>query len=250
MAYAGLEIIKLFRTLSLTEKEDLLKKLSEMTEADRRAPKKSYLQEAWADIQREIASLARYPYVDDQLEIDEIWNICEEIIKSGKIVDEPWKNRKRILAEIIEGEYFDYYGVSDPMMDLMAALCLTPEEELLCADLIFKIGSDYMKRDGAKIYKNHGKMDEYYQYAEQHLGSQKAPYMELIEYYRNSDPDRAAKVAELGLKNCKDDQTDIIIFLLQYSRQTGDKEKYAKLLKGARSRRAVDFAKVQEQLGL
>ena len=74
--------------------------------------------------------------------------------------------------------------------------------------------------------------------------------MELIEYYRNSDPDRAVKVAELGLKNCKDDQTDIIIFLLQYARQMGDKEKYAKLLKGARFRRAVDYAKVQEQLGL
>ena len=157
MAYAGLEIIKLFRTLSLTEKEDMLKKLSEMTEADRRAPKKSYLEEAWASIQREIASLARYPYVDDQLEIDEIWNICEEIIKSGKIADEPWENRKLILAEIIKGEYFDYYSVSDPMRDLMAALCRTPEEELLCADSIFEIGSDYMKRDGAKIYKNMGK---------------------------------------------------------------------------------------------
>ena len=245
----GIGNLKLFRTLSLTEKEDLLKKLSEMTEADRRAPKKSYLEEAWASIQREIASLARYSYVDEQLEIDEIWNICEEIIKVGKLRMNRG-NRKLILAEIIKGEYFDYYSVSDPMMDLMTALCLTPEEELLCADLIFEIGSDYMKRDGAKIYKKNGKMDKYYQYTEQHLGSKKAPYMELIEHYRNSDPDRAVKVAELGLKSCKDDQTDIIIFLLQYAQQMGDKEKYAKLLKGARFRRTVDFAKVQEQLGL
>ena len=139
MAYAGLEIIKLFRTLSLTEKEDLLNKLNEMTEADRKAPKKTYLEEAWVKIQREIDSLSRYPYIDDQLEIDEIWNICEEIIKSGKIADDPWENRKLILAEIIKGEYFDYYSVSDPMMDLMTALCLTPEEELLCADLILEI---------------------------------------------------------------------------------------------------------------
>lgn len=250
MAHVGLEIIKLFRTLSLTEKEDLLNKLNEMTEADRKAPKKTYLEEAWVKIQREIDSLSRYPYIDDQLEIDEIWNICEEVIKSGKLADEPWENRKRILSEIIKEEYFDYYSVSDPMMDLMAALCLTPEENLLCADLIFEIGSDYMKRDGAKIYKTYGKIDKYYEYTEQHLSAKKAPYMELIEYYRNSNPDRAAKVAELGLKNCKDDQTDIIIFLLQYVRQMGDKEKYAKLLKGARSRRAVDFAKVQKQLDL
>ncbi len=33
------------------------------------------------------------------------------------------------------------------MMDLMAVLCLTPKESLLCADLIFEIGSDYMNPD-------------------------------------------------------------------------------------------------------
>ena len=69
MAHAGLEIIKLFRTLSLAEKEDLLNKLSEMTEADRKAPKKTYLEEAWVKIQRWIDSLSQYPYIDDQLEI-------------------------------------------------------------------------------------------------------------------------------------------------------------------------------------
>jgi len=250
MAYEGTEIIKLFRKLPLEEKEDLLKELGRMTEADRKAPKKSYLEEAWAKIQREIDSLSRYPYVDDQLEIDEIYDICEEIIKSGQMEAEPWNIRKRILSEIIRGEYFDYYGVSDPMMDLMAALCLTPKESLLCADLIFEIGSDYMKRDGAKIYKAQGKMDKYCEYTEQHLDSKKAPYMELIEYYRNTNPDKAVQIAELGLKKCRDDQTDIFLFLLEYTWQTGDKEKYAKLLKGARLRRAVDYTKIQKELGI
>ncbi len=194
MAYEGTEIIKLFRRLPLEEKEDLLKELGKMTEADRKAPKKSYLEAAWAKIQREIDSLSRYPYVDDQLEIDEIYDICEE--------------------------------------------------------MIFEIGSDYMKKDGAKIYKVQGKMDKYYEYTEQHLDSKKAPYMELIEYYRNTNPDKAVQIAELGLKKCRDDQTDLFIFLLQYMRQTGDKEKYAKLLKSARLRRAADQAKIQEKSGI
>lgn len=73
--------------------------------------------------------------------------------------------------------------------------------------------------------------------------------MELIEYYRDSDPGRAAQIAELGLKQCRDDQTDIIIFLMQYAQQTGDKEKFGKLMKGAKCRRAVDYSKVQEQFG-
>lgn len=248
MAYEGAEILKLFRRLPLEEKEDLLKELGKMTEADRKAPKKSYLEAAWAKIQREIDSLSRYPYVDDQLEIDEIYNICEEVIKSSKIEAESWNIRKQILAEIIKGEYFDYYGVTDPMRELMAALCLTPEEKLLCADLIFEIGSDYMKREGAKIYKAHGKMDKYYEYTEQHLDSKEAPYMELIGYYKKVNPDRAVQIAELGLKKCKDDQTDIIIFLMQYAREIGDEEKYAKLLRSARLRRAVNYAEVQKQL--
>lgn len=250
MAYIGSDIIKLFGILSLKEKEDLLKKLTAMTDAERNAPKKSYLEEAWADIQRELKALSLYPYIDDQLEIDVIWDICEEVIKSGKIKDESWNCRKRILSEIIKGDYFDYYGVSDPMKDLMAALCLTPEENLLCADLIFGIGSDYMKRTGAKIYKMYGKMEKYYEYMEQHLDCEEAPYMELIEYYRNTDTDKAVEIAELGLKQCRNDQTDIILFLLKHAQQAGDKDKFAKLLKSAKLRRSVNYTKVQEQLGI
>lgn len=249
MAYEESKIIELFGVLSLEEKEDLLQTLTKMTDVEKRAPKKSYLETAWADIQREIRALSQYPYIDDQLEIDEIWNICGDIMKSGKIKDEPWDKRKRVISEIIRGEYFDDYSISDPMMELMAALCLNPEEELLCADLIYAIGSDYMKRDGAEIYKKYGKLEKYYEYLEQNLGNEEALYMELIEYYRDKDPDRAARIAELGLKQCRDDQTNIIIFLMKHAQRTGDKERFDKLLRGARCRRAVNFSKVQEQVG-
>ena len=52
--------------------ENLLNRLNEMTKADRKAPKKTYLEEAWDEIQREVDSLSRYPYIDDQLEICKI----------------------------------------------------------------------------------------------------------------------------------------------------------------------------------
>ena len=61
-------------------------------------------------------------YIDDQLEIDVIWHICEEIIKSGRLQEEPWKVREEIIQKITDNEYYDEYGVSDPMMDLIRDL--------------------------------------------------------------------------------------------------------------------------------
>lgn len=248
MAYMHLEIIELFKMLTLPGKEELLKKLQEITDFERNAPQKSYLEEAWTEIQINIKALSYYEYVDAQIEIDIIWDTCEELMQSGKLKDEQWSLRERILSEIIEADFFEYYDVSDPMMDLMKALCLTPKENLLCADLIYRIGSNYMKEYGAKIYKEYGRPEKYYEFLENNLSAKTAPYMELIEYYKESNPDKAVKIGDLGLKRCMEDQTDLMIYLLQRTQQVGDNKKVAKLMKGAKLRKAVDYAKVQTQL--
>ena len=104
-------------------------------------PKKSYLEDNWAEIKRLMNVLRHEPYIDDQIEIEEIWNICEEMISGGRLADEPWKVRKRVIKSIVGGEYYDEYGIYDPMKDLFGALIFTPEEKLEIADLIFEIGS-------------------------------------------------------------------------------------------------------------
>lgn len=58
-------------------------------------------------------------------------------------------------------------------------------------------------------------------------------------------PDKAVEIAELGLRKCKRDQTEILIYLLRHAQETGDEIKAAKLIKGAKLRKAVNFAKVQ-----
>ena len=50
------------------------------------------------------------PYIDE-VHIEKIWIICEDLIKSGKIAESSWDIRREILQEIIQGEYFDEYGV-------------------------------------------------------------------------------------------------------------------------------------------
>lgn len=248
MRYTRPNIYEMLDTLSLEMKVELLEYLKADIVAMKAAPEKTYLEEQWAEIKRLIENLKYEPNIDDQFEIEEIWNICEEMIKSGRLKDEPWEIRRRVLKSIIGGEYYDYYGVIDPMRDLFKALMLTPEEKTECADIIFEIGSDYMKREGMKLYRECGQQEKYVDYLEGCLGAETEPYLELIEYYRDKDPDRAAAIAEFGLKKCKKDQTDIIIYLIQDAKQAGDDDRYSRFLKGAKMRRAVNFARVQEAL--
>lgn len=242
------DIYNMLNTLTISEMEELVKYLQNKIAAEKSAPKKSYLEEQWIEIKRLIEVLKYEPYIDDQIEIEEIWNICDEMIKSGKLKKECWEVRKCVLKSIIGGEYYDYYGVSDPMRDLFNALMFTPAEKLECADIIFRIGSDYMKRDGAKIYKECGQQEKYISYVEQHLGDKVEPYMELIGYYQDKDRAKAVEIAELGLKKCRDNQTYIMLFLIQNAREEGDSVRETRLMRGAKARRAVDYEKIQEAL--
>ena len=83
------EYNEMLDTLSLEMKEELVEYLKADIAAAKAAPKKSYLEEQWAEIMRLINVLDYEPYIDDQIEIEEIWNICEVMIKSGKLESEP-----------------------------------------------------------------------------------------------------------------------------------------------------------------
>ncbi len=180
------DIYEWFDTLTLEGKEELLAYIKADIDKAKKAPRKSYLEENWAEIKRLMNVLKHEPYIDDQIEIEEIWNICEEMISGGRLADEPWKVRKRLIKSIVSREYYDDYGVYDPMKDLFGALIFTPEEKL--------------------------------------------------------------EIAELGLKKCRDDQTDLIIFLLKVAASCGDEEWEAKLLRSARLRQKVNTSMVMERL--
>ncbi len=242
------DIYEMLDTLSLEMKEELLEYLKADIAAIKSAPQKTYLEEQWAEIMRLIETLKYEPYIDDQIEISDIWEICEDMIKSGRLRSEPWHIRRSVIESIVEGEYYDEFGVYDPLEDLFHALMLTTEEKIEIADMIFKTGSDYMKKDGALLYKECGRLDKYIAYVENRLYKNEAPYMEVIDYYKNRDRKKAVEIAELGLKKCKDDQTELIIFLIRCAREDGDNEKEASLLKSARARKAVDYSKVSEAL--
>ena len=246
------EIIELFKVVPLEDKKRILKELGEIVKVEEAKPKASALEKLWKEsVMYNISKLSRYSYIDDQIEIEIIWNDIEEYIKSRKITDESWATRERILKEIIENDYYDDYGVADSMMDLMDALCLSDDEYLLCADIIFRNGSMYMKKRGAQIYKEYGKPEKYYEFLEETLDKYHAkPYIELFEYYKDNDPIKAEQIAERSYKDNIGDMTALAIYLLQKAKDRGDEERFETLIRSAKRRRTVDFNIVRMTFGL
>ncbi len=243
-----INIYDLLDTLTLEMKEDLLEYLKADIAAEKAAPEKSYLEKQWAEIQRQIETLKYEPYIDDQVQIDEIYDICGKIMKSRKLKTEPWELRRQIIEDITENNYYDYFGVYDPMKELLQALILNDEEKAEAADILLEQGSEYMKEDGAKLYRELGRQDRYIAYLEQNLKDQAEPYAEVIDYYKDTQPDKAVKIAELAMKKCRDELTDVVIFLIDHAGKNHDTDAEARWIKSAKLRKSVNFKKVQETL--
>lgn len=209
--------------------------------------KESVLEASWQQIQELLQILSYQRYIDDQLEISQVWDICAALIKRDKFEEEDWKLRKSILADMINHEYYDCYGCYDPMKDLSKKLCVTENEILAFADMLNTYS--YYAREAADLYREHGRMEQYVHYLETHLGKFSKEYLELIEYYCTvGDESKARHVAREGLKNCKDDLTELFIFLLQDAKKYGEDEEYKKLYASAKRRNKANIVRINKSL--
>ena len=103
MKYNRPNIYDMIDSLTIEEKKYLVGYLLDSTrKTEEIVPSLTCLEEQWMKIRRLMKSLDYEPYIDDQVEIEEIWNICEDLIKSGKIEDTSWNIRRAILQEIIQ----------------------------------------------------------------------------------------------------------------------------------------------------
>lgn len=242
-------IYEMFAHLTLEQKKGVLRDFQEMVDAEENAPEGSYLEQKWKEIEDSLFDLSLEPYIDDQSEIDVIWHICEEIIKSGRLQEEPWKVREEIIQKITDNEYYDQYGVCDPMIDLIRKLPQNREEKLKTAEIMWN-GSGFMKKDGAELFRELGEEGRYIQYLETHLGDDPERYMEVIRYYEERDPDKAEQIAELAREKCrrayKPGLTDVYAFLVRRAYDTGDIDRLRKLFDSARRRYTVNAERLKE----
>lgn len=209
-------------------------------------PKESFLRGTWSQISELIMDLEDEPYIDDQVQIEEIWNIVEALLKRGGFEKEPWEVKESILEEIYDNDYYDYYGVYDPMKDLANAICTTREENLKRAEIMMKAGRRYLGVDAAKLYRKLGEEDKCAEYFEKHLGREEEPYEILLDYYKDRDRKKAVEIASLAIQKCQKDQTPFFVFLLQDAKERKDEAAFKKLMQSVHRRRAVKSSIVDE----
>lgn len=198
----------------------------------------------WQSIIERIRWLSYERYIDDQLEIDEIYEICEAQLQSGRLGQESWENRRSVLKDIIKNDYFDKYGCSDIMEKLADQLCLNKSEYLELAGIMEKT-SGY-EEQAAYLYHQYGEDKKYVCYLEHQLGRRNREYSALITYYQeHGQQEEAKRIARLCLENCKEDLTDGFICLLLDAKQRGDQEQFRKLYASAKRRKHVDIVKVK-----
>ncbi len=222
---------------------DIRKKCREQEKKAEMPDNVSVLKASWKQIGELLQTLSYERYIDDQLEIDEVWDICQALIKRGKFEEEDWRLRKEILCEIIAHDYYDCYGCYDPIKELSEKLYISDVEVLEFADLLNKY--DRYAEKAAEIYHKYGKTGKYVKYLETHLGKTAKEYIALIQCYCDAGNEAEAReIAERGLKQCKDDLTELFIFLLKDAKVCGDGERYKKLYASAKRRRMVDISRV------
>ena len=210
-------------------------------------PKKSFLKGTWEQIMKLITDLSYEPYIDDQIQIEEILKIIEALLKRGEFDKEPWEVKEHILKKIYENDYYDYYGVYDPMRDLANALCSNREENLKRAGIMMKAGRGYFGAEAAKLYRELGEEEKCAEYFQNHLGKDEEPYNILLDYYRNRNHEKAVEIANLAIQKCQKDQTPFFLFLLQDARDRGDEKLFKKLMQSAHRRRTVRSDEIDEK---
>lgn len=131
------------------------------------------------------------------------------------------------------------YMLNTINMDLSNAICSTKEENLKRAEIMMATGRESFGIEAAKLYRELGEESKCINYFEKHLGKTKEAYEIVIDYYKNSNYDKAVEIARRAIENCKEDQTSFFILLIQNAKDKGDELAYKKLMQSAHRRRLV-----------
>ena len=105
----------------------------------------SNLEEQWEDIEDLLRELGNEPYIDDQVELDEIWSICADLVENGDLESEDWSLRRRFIIKILKHDLYCDYSVDEPMQNLLIAMCVSPEEKEECAVLAEEAGDPFVR---------------------------------------------------------------------------------------------------------
>lgn len=224
-----------------------LRCIKENPEEDLQEQKNVDLVSSWKQI-KGLFDLLQYGSTrNHSWESEELRKICQDLVRRNDLGQEDWEQRKAILSDIVQYKYYTHDSCSDLMQELVGNLCNNQEEILAFAELLNKF--DCYKEKAADLYYQYGDEEKYISYLKTHLGSKSKVYVALINYYvRQGNFTEARQVGELGLAKCKDNLTEIFIYLLADARKNGDKDRYKKLYTSAKRRRGADIERIDKVL--
>jgi len=76
-------------------------------------------------------------------------------------------------------------------------------------------GSGCNRERAAYLYHQFGRDDKYVSYLGTHLNKESKRYIELMEYHKEQGNfEKARRVAEQGVEKCRDELTQLFIYLL------------------------------------
>ena len=151
--------------------------------------------------------------------------------------------------EQLRDRYYERVGCKEMMSELSERLCVSKEEFLAFADMLNQSGSYECEKKAAALYHQYGREDKYISYLESHLEKEGKTYAALVDcYQRQGNIDGARKTARQGLEQCRDELTDLFIWLLADARLRGDAEGCKKLYASAKRRRGADITKIDAAL--
>lgn len=203
----------------------------------------------------EVYDLLPYEYgeyrygIRNRWEADEIQRMCANLLKRNNLGAEDWELRKAVLSDLVTHRFYKKVNCEQMMSELPERLCGRKEEFLAFADILNQSDEYEYKKEAASLYHQYGKEEKYIAFLEADLGKKGKTYAALVDcYQRQGNIDGARKTARLGLEQCRDELTDLFIWLLADARRSGDKENYKKLYASAKRRQGADMKKIDKAL--
>lgn len=150
---------------------------------------------------------------------------------------------------MVHNHFYEKAECKGMLSELPERLCVGKEEFLAFADMLNQSRGYEYEKEAASLYHQYGREDKYIAYLEAHLGKKGQNYAALMDcYQREGNIDGARKTARQGLEECRDELTDLFVWLLSDARRRGDTENYKKLYASAKRRRGADIKKINRAL--
>ena len=199
----------------------------------------------WKQMNELLELLSYECAITDQWEVEEIQKICRNLLKKNDLGKEDWELRKKVLSDLVCRNYYEKVGCKEMLSELPERLCVRKEEFLAFADMLNQSGEYEYEKKAALLYRQYGREDKYISYLETHLGKEGKTYAALVDCYQGQgNIDGARKIARQGLQQCRDELTDLFIWLLADARRNGEADGYKKLYASAKRRNGADIKKI------